>query len=188
MPTYEVILLFRQLSRVSMDSKTAKSFILLHNSDDFLNISKITISNLTSTLCLYILQPQFKAAVRRAADQIFDRGGFIRKIDYLGQNKLPYKISKNQQPYREAEHLIFKTDVSAQVKDDMKEEINLDIDVIRCNIYAVEESKEFQCTLEDELKPVSDREDVKELLRLQEKGKKKKWMPQMGIEYYPFQR
>lgn len=126
--------------------------------------------------------------MRRAADQIFDRGGFIRKIDYLGQNKLPYKISKNQQPYREAEHLIFKLDVSAQVQDDMKEEINLDVDVIRCNIYAVHEPREFDCTLEDELKPVSYREDVKKLLELQQKNKKKTWLPQMGIEYYPFQR
>lgn len=137
---------------------------------------------------LFSFQPDFKAAVKRAADQIFDRGGFIRKIDYLGQTKLPYKISKNRQPYREAEHIILKFDVSEQVREDLKEEVFLDVDVVRCNIFPVVEPKEFKCTLEQELQPVSYRKDVKDLLKMQEKGKKKKWMPQMGIEYYPFQR
>lgn len=135
-----------------------------------------------------MFQPEFKAAVKRSAEQIFDRGGFIRKIDYLGFNKLPYKISKNRQPYREAEQILFKFDVSSQVKDDMKEEIELDVDVVRCKIIPMTEPAQYKCTLEQELQPVSYRSDVKKLLEMQEKGKKKKWMPQMGIEYYPFQR
>lgn len=133
-------------------------------------------------------QPEFKAAVKRSAELIFDRGGFIRKIDYLGFNKLPYKISKNRQPYREAEQIIFKFDASSQVQDDLKEEVDLDVDVVRCKIFPVEQPKEFECTLEAELQPVAYREDVQKLLQLQEKTKKKRWQPQMGIEYYPFQR
>lgn len=138
-------------------------------------------------MCFF--QPEFKAAVKRSADQIFDRGGFIRKIDYLGFNKLPYKISKNRLPYREAEQIVLKFDVSSQVRDDLDEEVNLDVDVVRCKIIPVAEQKEFKCTLETEMQPVSYREDVKQLLKLQQdKGKKKKWLPQMGVEYYPFQR
>lgn len=78
--------------------------------------------------------------------------------------------------------------MSSQVKGDMKEEIDLDVDVIRCKIFPVVEPKPHKCTLEEELQPVSYRKDVKKLLEMQEKGKKKGWMPQMGIEYYPFQR
>ncbi|XP_031624735.1 probable 28S ribosomal protein S6, mitochondrial [Contarinia nasturtii] len=147
MPTYEMILLVRQMAK-----------------------------------------PQFKAAVKRSAEHIFDRGGFIRKIDYLGFNKLAYKISKSAMPYREAEQIIFNFDVSAQVKDDLMEEVDLDIDIIRCKIFPYEVPKPFECTLEQELQPVSYREDVKKLLELQEKSKKKRWLPNMGIEYYPFQR
>lgn len=142
--------------------------------------------NLNLVFCLF--QPEFKAAVKRSAEQIFDRGGFIRNIDYLGFNKLPYKISKNRVPYREAEQIVLKFDVSSQVKEDLSEEIDLDVDVVRCKIIPVKEEKEFKCTLEQEMQPVSYRDDVKELLRLREKGKKKRWLPQMGIEYYPFQR
>lgn len=83
---------------------------------------------------------------------------------------------------------MFKFDVSSQVQDDLKEEINLDVDVVRCKIYPLEQPAEFKCTLEEELQPVAYREDVKKLLQLQDKAKKKRWLPQMGIEYYPFQR
>lgn len=119
---------------------------------------------------------------------IFERGGFIRKIDYLGLTKLPYKISKDQKPYREAEHILFKFDVSDQLRADLQEEANMDVDVVRCKIYPLQQPTEYKCTLEDEMKPVSCRPDVQKLLKLQEKGKKKYWLPQMGIEYYPFQR
>lgn len=119
---------------------------------------------------------------------IFDRGGFIRKIDYLGSSKLPYKISKDQKPYRETETILFKFDVSSQLKNDLKVEANMDVDILRCNIFEIKEQPDYGCTLEEEMKPVSQRPDVKKLLQLQEKGKKKHWLPQMGIEYYPFQR
>lgn len=143
---------------------------------------------LNITSIAFSFQPEFKAAVKRSADLIFDRGGFIRKIDYLGFNQLPYKISKNRQPYREAEQIVFKFDVSSQVRDDLKEEVDLDVDVVRCKIFNVQPPQEIECTLEQELQPVAYREDVKKLLHMQEKAKKKKWLPQMGIEYYPFQR
>lgn len=81
-----------------------------------------------------------------------------------------------------------KFDVSDQLRDDLKEEVNLDVDVVRCNIFPLKKPTEYKCTLEEELQPVSYRKDVQELLRLREKGVKKKWSTQMGIEYYPFQR
>lgn len=99
---------------------------------------------------------------------------------------MPYKISKNGQPYREAEQILFKFDVSAQVHNDLREEINLDVDVVRCKIFPVVKPAEFKCTLEEELQPVPYRKDVKKLLELQNKSKKKSWMLQMGIEFYPF--
>lgn len=135
-----------------------------------------------------MFQPEFKAAVKRSAELIFDRGGFIRKIDYLGFNPLPYKISKNRSPYREAEQIILKFDVSSQIRDDLNEEVNLDVDIVRCNIFPVVEPVEKKCTIDEDLKPVSYRKNVKKLVELQEKKKKVYWSPQMGIDYYPFQR
>lgn len=108
-------------------------------------------------------------------------------MDYLGHNKLPYKISKGRQPFREAEHMVFKFDVSAQLKTDLKEEIDLDIDVIRCRIYDIKEPAKYECTLEKEMLPVPERETVKKLLEMQKRAKKKPhFLPQMGIPYDPF--
>lgn len=137
------------------------------------------------------VQPKLADTIKRNANLIFDRGGFIRQMDYLGHNKIPYKMSKNRAPFREAEHMVFKFDVSAQLKDDLKEEIDLDVDVIRCRIYQQHEPREYQCTLEKEMRPVPERDEVKRLLEMQKKAQTKKkphFLPQMGIDYYPFQR
>lgn len=129
-------------------------------------------------------------AIKRSANLIFDRGGFIRQMDYLGHNELPYKISKNRAAFREAEHMVFKFDISEQLKEDLTEEVNLDVDVVRCRIYPNFEPTEYECTLEKEMRPVPERDEVKKLLKMEADAKKKKrhWLPQMGIEYYPFQR
>lgn len=124
--------------------------------------------------------------MKRTAGLIFDRGGFIRKIDYLGSNPLPYKISKNRTPYRHAEQIIFKCDVSAQIKNDLLEETNLDVDVIRCKLFELHAPQPVVCNLEEDLKPVAYRKDVKKILELQEKKKKVYWAAQTGLPYNPF--
>lgn len=124
--------------------------------------------------------------MKRTAGHIFDRGGFIRKIDYLGFNPLPYKISKNRIPYRHAEQIILKCDVGAQIKNDLLEETNLDVDVIRCKMFELEIPKPVVCNLKEDMIPVTYRKDVKKLLELQEKKKKVRWAPQMGLQYNPF--
>lgn len=106
----------------------------------------------------------------------------------MGFNPLPYKISKNRAPYREAEQIIFKFDVSKQITGDLHAEADLDVDIIRCKIFPVVEPPEIKCTIGEDLKPVSYRETVKKMVNLQEKKKKVRWLPQMGIDYNPFQR
>lgn len=124
--------------------------------------------------------------MKRTAGLIFDRGGFIRKIDYLGFNPLPFAISKNRTPYRHAEQIIFKCDVSAQIRKDLLEEAKLDVDVVRCKIFEFEGPKHVECGIKEDLKPVAQRRDVKKLIELQEKKKKVHWAPQTGLIYNPF--
>lgn len=142
--------------------------------------------HLTSNFVCFF-QPEFKEAVKRTAGLIFDRGGFIRKIDYLGFNPLPYKISKNRLPYRHAEQIIFKCDFSAKLKNDLVEETDLDVDIIRCRVYPLQTPKPIVCNLQEDLIPVAYRRDVKKLVELQQKKKKVHWAMQTGIPYYPYE-
>lgn len=148
--------------------------------------------NLTITFGLSF-QPQLKDSIKRSANHIFDRGGFIRKIEYLGFNQLPYKISSSQKPYREAEQMLVTFDISSQLKADLHKELKTDIDVIRSRIYEVVEPKEYECELEDDLKPVPERKEVKKLLELERKKNIVKprqgtFFSQTGLDYWPFKK
>lgn len=50
--------------------------------------------------------------MKRASEGIFERGGFIRKIENLGPRALPYKISKHGQVHREGHAMLLFFDVS----------------------------------------------------------------------------
>lgn len=47
-------------------------------------------------------QPEVVSTLKRTANAIFDKGGFIRKIDNLGKLATPYRIPANNQTHKEA--------------------------------------------------------------------------------------
>lgn len=48
------------------------------------------------------MQPELVGTLKRTAEAIFDKGGFIRKIDNLGKQAIPYKIRANNQTHKDA--------------------------------------------------------------------------------------
>lgn len=50
--------------------------------------------------------------MKRTAEGIFERGGFIRKIENLGSRALPYKISKHGQVHKQGHAMLMHFDVS----------------------------------------------------------------------------
>lgn len=71
---------------------------------------------------------------------------------------------------------------------DLNEEYLRDVDILRQSIFKIKEDEPIACTLETEMKTPAYREDVRKLLKLSKKKEKKYWLPQSGIDYYPFQR
>lgn len=59
--------------------------------------------DLTKRLQLYLIfhmhffQSDLVGTITRTSQAIFSKGGFLRKIDNIGEQKLPFKISKNSQ-------------------------------------------------------------------------------------------
>ena len=41
------------------------------------------------------------STLKRTAEAIFSKGGFIRKIDNLGKQQTPYRMSANNQVHKE---------------------------------------------------------------------------------------
>lgn len=70
----------------------------------------------------------------------------------------------------------------------LHEEVGRDVDIIKRNIFKVEEPEKFECTLEEELQPPAYRKEVIEMIRVAKKGQKEKYPHNTGLSYYPFQR
>lgn len=119
---------------------------------------------------------------------IFDRGGFIRKIENLGARTLPYKVSIHGLVNREGHAFTYKFDIPPNYLQDINEEYGRDVDIVKRFIFREETSMTFNCTLEDELKPPAYRKEVIEMMRIAKKSEKGKYSLNTGLDYYPFQK
>ncbi|XP_033211848.1 probable 28S ribosomal protein S6, mitochondrial [Belonocnema kinseyi] len=138
-------------------------------------------------------KPEMRTILKRTAQLIFDKGGFIRKIENLGVKPTPFKISAHGAIHKEANYFIFYFDVPPTKVIEIQDEYTRDIDIARLAI--VKELKPLQqpCTLHEELLPPPYRPSVKKLLRvaqIQEKKNmnKQKFQYNNGLDYLPFQR
>jgi len=136
-------------------------------------------------------QPSLVQSVKKAADEIYSRGGYIRKIQSMGTRQLPnVKISKGLK-HREGSYLLLDIDVRAQDLVKIEDEYKRNRDIIQQTIISKTDEL-FQCaeTLDDELKPPAERPSVQTLI---EQGRrpprfKKIFDQKTGLDYYPFHR
>ncbi|XP_065343983.1 small ribosomal subunit protein bS6m [Cloeon dipterum] len=134
-------------------------------------------------------KPDIAVSLKRAAQEIFLRGGFIRKLENLGISKdTPYKISSHGQVHRTASYFALQFDAPPTTVVDLKDVYKRDVDIVRYNIFKVVEPEKAECTLHEEILPPAYRKDVQELLAESEKKKPKQWDAKTGLDYYPFQR
>lgn len=71
---------------------------------------------------------------------------------------------------------------------DLTEEYGRDVDMVRRNIFKVEEPEPITCTLQDELQPPAYRKEVIDMIELGKKNQKPKYSYNSGLDYYPFQK
>lgn len=114
-------------------------------------------------------KPEIVETLKRCANLIWKGNGVIKKIDFLGCKKLPYKIpsSTENEIYHEANYFTYHVSINSERMKEIRPEYKLDIDVIISKFNLAEEStipENYECTLEEELKPPAYRESIKPLL------------------------
>ncbi|XP_034951527.1 probable 28S ribosomal protein S6, mitochondrial [Chelonus insularis] len=138
-------------------------------------------------------KPDTVAALKRITNVIFDKGGFLRKIDNLGEQQLPNKMSVHNKIHRHARYIILHVDFPPRSIPSLMDEFNRDLDIIRNRVYVKpdENAETPECTWHEEMLPPPYRADVQQLMKVSEDTRKKK-VPQFqfnsGLDYYPFQR
>ncbi|XP_050295810.1 probable 28S ribosomal protein S6, mitochondrial [Anthonomus grandis grandis] len=133
-------------------------------------------------------KPEVKQVLRRATDHIFEKGGFIRKLENLGTRDMPYKTSVHGVVYKQASYFLCEFNLPPDHIRYVQDELGRDIDIIRRRVYKKMEPEKFDCTLHEEITPPPYRKDVQELVAEARKHDKPKFKYNTGLDYYPFQK
>lgn len=124
---------------------------------------KIMVSNTKLEFCfvhkiylkiLFVFQPEITQCLKRTSSKIFESGGFIRRIDNLGVQDTPWKISSHDAIHKQASYFIVEFDAPSSALAPFNNYLSRDIDIIKRTIFRVPENKpQPKCTLHEELRP-----------------------------------
>jgi len=109
------------------------------------------------------------AALRRAAQLLWNEDGVLRKVEYLGYRKFPFKGGPftDEKNYTEGDYFIWHVSAPHLGLKKILPELKLDTDLIRA-VYFDEADTRFpegyECTLEEELQTPFYRKSVQPLL------------------------
>ena len=137
---------------------------------------------------------QLVDVVKRSGKQVLDHGGFIRKVEFLGERVLPQKQSKWGQLHSKGHYFNLRIDLQSKKTFSLLDELHRDGDLLRrflaLNDNDVEPEPEPPCTLEEELRTPANRPSVQRLIKLgaQAPFYTQLWDPRTGLSFYPFRR
>lgn len=101
---------------------------------------------------------------------------------------MPYKTTAHGSVHRKASYFLYEFNAPPTKIELLLDEYIRDVDIIRRNLYKKQLPEEFECTLDDEIKPPPYRKDVQDLMADAKKREKPKFVINSEIDYYPFQR
>ncbi|KAJ8678967.1 hypothetical protein QAD02_014754 [Eretmocerus hayati] len=139
-------------------------------------------------------KPELFNALKRTAETIFEKGGFLRKIDNLGKQATPFKMSEWGQTHKEANYFIIYFDTAPKTLIELNAAYKRDADIVRHQIFAANNLEKVQCTFHEEMLPPPFRPDVQKLVEMGAREKRyqdkvdKKFKYNSGLDYYPFQK
>jgi len=138
-------------------------------------------------------KPALVSALKRAAGEVYGSGGYVRRMQSLGERELPNRKIKKGVTHTTGTYFIM--DVDAKVKDliNIEDEYNRDKDIIQHYVLSREKKDEpFVCaeTLDAEMLPPAERPSVQDLVK---QGRapprfRKIFEDNTGLDYYPFHR
>lgn len=122
---------------------------------------------------MLVLRPMPKKEIvdclKRTADIVWKENGVLKKIEYLGFNKLPFaKPGQDigQRSY-EGSYFLYHISLGSGKLTKLGPELKLDLDIMNTSIYLKNQSRipnDYKCTLEEELQPPAIRKSIQPLL------------------------
>ncbi|XP_037080626.1 LOW QUALITY PROTEIN: probable 28S ribosomal protein S6, mitochondrial [Pollicipes pollicipes] len=143
-----------------------------------------------SLLLRKMQKPGLIQTVKRTADLVMDRGGYVRKVEHLGTRALPSRLTAHGLKHTEGSYFRVEFDLPPVKVYDIMDFAGRDVDVVRYGVFRVEDPKPFQCTFHEETQPPPYRAEVQEMVQAaeQKEQRRKKFKYNTKLDFYPFQR
>jgi len=137
-------------------------------------------------------RPRLVEALKRAGQQIYTNGGYIRKVESLGDRRLPNrKTAGDGTKVTEGTYFSFECDLKTNSAPRIMDEFNRDKEIIQKYLLACSDEK-VACpqTYDSELLPPSERPSVQQLISegRRRHPHKKTFSDKTGLDLYPFHR
>lgn len=106
--------------------------------------------------------------LKRTANLIWKEDGVLRRIEFLGFQKLPFEARGEEEiRYKEGNYFLYHISLPQLKLRAIRPELKLDRDILRAMLFNANESlvpDDYECTLEEELRPPFYRESVQPLI------------------------
>ncbi|XP_058234951.1 28S ribosomal protein S6, mitochondrial [Hemibagrus wyckioides] len=76
-------------------------------------------------------RPETAAVLRRTVETLMQRGAVVRNLENLGERRLPYKISKHNQPHTRGGYFLIDFHASPSILTALLNHLERDVDVVR---------------------------------------------------------
>eukprot|EP00093_Oithona_nana_P002437 02437.XXX_45665_46179_1 [CDS] Oithona nana genome sequencing. len=137
-----------------------------------------------------IKRPEVVSAVKRLSEGIIDHGGYVRKLEYVGNRALPQRTQSGGQWHYRGNYFVLRVDIPVPEVAKITEMAAFDLNIIRKDLVSVTPPKEAVCTLEEEMRPPSERPSVQAMIEIGRKKPKYRriYKPNTGLSYDPLYR
>ena len=130
-----------------------------------------------------LAKPDLVSCLKRVGEVLLDNHGILRKIEYLGTKKFPYKMpkagSKTPGLHSSGSYFLFHCDLPYSTNLMISNTLKLDHDLIRVSLHSKNTAlpEDYECTLAEEMLPPSYRKSVQNLIK---EGRKKRDPKDLG--------
>lgn len=85
--------------------------------------------------------------LRRTAILVMEKGGVVRKMEYLGEQELPYKMRAHNEWHKHGRYFVFDMDIGPTQLKSLEKELKIDTDLIRPRLVKQKPEKKLDQVL-----------------------------------------
>jgi len=139
-----------------------------------------------------LAKPALVDSLKRVSQHIYDNGGYIRKVDSLGERRLPNIKRAKGEKHTEGAYFVMEVDLTTRSLPVINDEYRRERDLIQSCMFAKDADPPVVCpaSYDAELLPPASRPSVQGLIREGRRPPRftKIFKSKTGLDYYPFHR